>query len=266
MPDYKKLIDKRASTRRIMVHTKNGKKAAGKRFLLALGAAAIIAGLILGAGVILSSLESFNVKRLRVINAKQGPISNPESYFNLRQRGRLNLFNIDLRGIADDIQARHPELASVRIRKRLPDQLLVIIEERKPVAVIVSSPYYLCDSLGFILPYNREYISLPKIDGINRRNLRPYEKSDSLRLAEALGLLVDLQKAQVYPRYDIQRIDVGDYGDIVFYLANGTEVKVGQGEFARKAVLLKGILNQLEKDKSVPKYIDMRFGDPAVLT
>jgi len=57
---------------------------------------------------------------------------------------------------------------------------------------------------------------------------------------------------------------VRQYSNIIFYLANRIEVRMGEGGFTKKAVLLSRILEQLRISDSVPKYIDMRFDNPVV--
>ena len=63
----------------------------------------------------------------------------------------------------------------------------------------------------------------------------------------------------------MSKVDVRKYSDLIFYLQDNIEVKMGQGGLTRKAALLSKILAQLKASGTVPKYIDMRFESPSVL-
>ncbi len=205
----------------------------------------------------------FKIKKVSIINEKGIPVSNPEDFFRLEEG--LNLFSFDMERIVQDIQARHPELDGAFIRKQFPHKLLIVVKERKPVAIVVLRDSYLVDADAFILPFKSAYKELPKIVGIDSRQIGLYTQSPSLRLKSALNLLKELKKAEVYPAYKVSRVDVrGDLG-VTFYLENKIEVKMGRSNFAKKASLLNGILGKLKQNGTVPKYIDMRFDNPAVL-
>jgi len=226
---------------------------------------ALIVAAILGGRILLMHLPYFKIKEVSIIDLKGQPVYNPQDFFRLDPENDFNLFSFDMERILRDIRARHPELADVFIRKQFPNKLLIVVKEREPLALVVASANsYLVDLQGFILPFKSIYRDLPKITGIHPKRLQLYTNARSLRLKKALELLKELKKRRIYPEYNVSQIDVRRYADIIFYLENRIEVRMGQSGFERKVALLSRILTQLKASDTVPKYIDMRFDNPVV--
>lgn len=264
MPDYKQVMRRKSPGRKanqIIPRTKRSLK----KVVLLLIFCALIISIYLGARSFLLNSSGFKIDKVSVVDSQGKPVQNPERFFRLENG--LNLFSFDIKRVVEDIKARHPELAAVLIRKHFPNALSITVKMREPVAIVVTKKSSLIDKEGFILPFKSRYQHLPKIVGIGPRQIQLYTKASSLKLNRALELLKELKKAGIYCEYNITQIDVRGLAkqNIVFYLENGTEIKMGQNGFARKAVLLKRILTQLKVSNTVPKYIDMRFEDPSVL-
>ena len=234
-----------------------------KSFIFLLVLAALLFVGVLGGTYFIRYSPDFKIKEVSIINEKGIPVSNPEDFFRLD--GDLNLFSFDMERIVQDIQARHPELDDVFIRKHFPHKLLIQVLEREPVAIVALRDSYLVDADAFILPFKFTYKNLPKIIGIDSRQIELYAQSPSLRLKSVLSLLKELKKAEVCPAYKVSRVDVRRDLDVAFYLGNKIEVKMGRSNFQRKVALLNEILAKLKEKGTVPKYIDMRFDNPAVL-
>jgi len=261
MPDYKRLIKGKLRSKRTNQKAFKPKKPYRPiTFLLILSALAFSAAF--GIRSFLLHFSGFKISKASIVDIDGKALQSPESIFRLEEK--VNLFNFEMKEIALDIQARHPELISLRIRKEFPNALLIVAEKRKPVLIVGIQNLCLADEEGFILPFESRYGHLPKVVGIHPRQTQVYTKTHSLRLRKALSLLEELKLAEVYPEYKVSWIDIQEYSDVVFYFKNGIEVKMGEGVFARKAALLKGILAQLREEDTIPKYIDMRFDDPVV--
>jgi len=266
MPDYKQLIKKRGFPKNSPKKNRREAKRPGKFlskaiFLLLLGV--LILGSFFCARSFLLHFSGFRISKVSIVDADGRALRNSEGIFRLDSD--YNLFNFAMERAVGDILARHPELADVSIRKQFPNKLLIVVKAREPVAVIVSSPdSSLVDEEGFILPFKPTHRQLPKIIGIHSKQIQLFVKSHSLRLKKALDLLKELKKAKIYPEYKVSRIDVREYSNIVFQFKNRIEVKMGQSAFKKKVALLGRILAQLKATDTVPKYIDMRFDNPAV--
>lgn len=264
MPDYKQLIRRKIATRKIGQEKSSPRKLPSKAvFLLVLGGLSVAA--ILGGRTLLARFSLFKIKQVSVIDHKGKPVSDPQDFFRLDLDKDFNLFSFDMKSVVEDIQARHPQLSDVIIHKQFPDKILIKVLEKKPVAIVALRDSHLADETGFILPFKSMHKDLPEIVGIHPKQIQLYTQTQSLRLKKALKLLRELKKARIYPQYKVSQIDVRQYSDLVFYLEDRIEVRMGQGDFARKAALLSKILAQLKASDTVPKYIDMRFENPSVL-
>jgi cell division protein FtsQ len=284
MPDYKRLIGKKAFSFK-KVDSKS-KLVAPKRFLSIVMVLLLYAGFIVaaifGGYSLLQRLPDFIIKEVAIINQQGQRVSNPRDFFYLDLNNQFSLLNFDMERIVQDILARHPELAGVFVCKQFPNKLIIEIQERKPLAIIAVEDFnlfadwrkkgnsqdrkrlYLVDAETVILPFQPIYSELPYIIGIHRNKVRLYKPSRSQRLKKALGLLRKLEKAKIYPTHKISQIDVRRHSNILFYLENGVEVKMGDGDFDKKTFHLSKILAQLEANNTVPEYIDMRFDNPIV--
>ncbi|MCQ9208280.1 MAG: cell division protein FtsQ/DivIB [Omnitrophica bacterium] len=261
MPDYRKLIRKRTPLRRgISFGFKQ--KIVSRRIILLLMAGGLILAAFFTARYFLMNFSGFKISKVSVINREGQTLENPENIFRLD--GDFNLFIFDIQKLVQDIKAKQPQIQDVLVRKQFPNKLLIVVQERKPVAVIISGSSYLVDAEAFVLPFETRYKDLPKVIGVHPRQFKVYSQTHSLRLKRALNLVAELKKAKIYPAYRVLEVDVRQYSDVAFYLEDGIEIKMGNGDFARKVLLLKEILAQLKAKGSMPKYIDMRFGDPVV--
>ncbi len=79
-----------------------------------------------------------------------------------------NLLALDLDDMAAAIE-RHPWIKSAVISKKLPDRLEIVVEERKPVAIVSMDGLYLIDDTGTVFKKisKGESFDLPLITGIS---------------------------------------------------------------------------------------------------
>ena len=176
---------------------------------------ALVVSMVLGGRFFLLHFTGFKIKEVSIINHKGEPLPNPQAFFQLDNT--LNLLTFDMERVVQDIQARHPEVAAISIRKQFPNKLLIVVSEREPLAIIdlreiypvrkgragsnFSNGAYLVDAEGFILPFNAAYRALPRIVGIAPFRIQLYTKARSLRLKKALQLLKKLKKEGSPPKY-----------------------------------------------------------------
>jgi cell division septal protein FtsQ len=271
MPDYKRLVrGKKSFIRRI----DRGRRLPKKLIAVLIFSGLVFLFLFLGLRSLLLNSPHLRVKELSVIYDDGTPVASPQDFFQLDSNSTDNLFSFDMREVVQDIQARHPELIDVLVRKEFPHRLLIIIKEREPVAMIVlqdlflsdlSSGTYSVDREGFIVPFKPADKNLPRVIGVGSQQLQLYAKSPSLRLKSVLTLLKELEETDIYPEYKILQVDVRDYSNITFYLEDKIKVKMGQGAFKKKAGFLSEILAQHKASgMAPPEYIDMRFDNPVV--
>lgn len=108
-------------------------------------------------GRLLYSNPDFTLRRFQV--EQQGKMGKGELVAASGVRIGQNLLRIDLEDVQQAIQ-KLPNIAAVRVERRLPDTLFLAVEERRPVALICPTPtvgtqlaqstYYI-DARGFVL-------------------------------------------------------------------------------------------------------------------
>jgi cell division septal protein FtsQ len=265
MPDYKRLVKRKIPARKVKTLDSDAKLTIAKIFAIVILLGVVVYS-CMGTRSFLLAFSGFNIDSVCVVDENGRTLEDGHEIFDI---GRLeedaHLITFDLNKVVEDIRTRHPELSSVVVRRDFPSTLTIIAQKRIPFAIIGDGAR-LVDNNGFAMPFDSEYVDLPVIVGVNARHVPINAKSHSLRLEKALALLRALEKTRIYPEHMISQVDVTDYANIVFYLDERIEVKMGGDDFSQKVAALKGILAQLKNDKDLsPQYIDMRFDDPAVL-
>ncbi|MBN3039287.1 MAG: cell division protein FtsQ/DivIB [Candidatus Omnitrophica bacterium] len=265
MPDYKRLVRRKVPTRKISQANPKIKVNIVKIIAVAI-LIALVAYTFLSTRLLLASASIFKIDGVVIVDQNGLPVDDSDGIFSFSKLQQdAHLLNFDLNKVVQDVEVRHPEFSSVIVRKQFPSTLMIIVKKRQPMAIIGSKDY-LSDEQGFILPFESRYEDLPMITGIDAKYTQLYTQSHSLKLQKALDLFKDLKQARIYPSYMVSRIDARNDLNIVFYLDNKTEVKMGGNSFGEKAALLKEVLAKLESEQDLaPKYIDMRFDNPSVL-
>ncbi len=180
-----------------------------------------------------------------------------------------NLFDIDLKVIAKYLAAKYQDARVIVVKRTLPDRLTVMIELRKPVAILSNSRHYPVDEEGVILlnidPNTLR--GLPLITGVDQKYWdRVTRKNVSRNLRAALDLLREIKSYRFFNAYRITRIDAGDIAGIAFYLNDELEVKIGYENFRERLDVLKRTLKDTRLVKDRIKYIDVRFEDVSIGT
>lgn len=235
----------------------------------------------IGAGVVgfqymFADSDLFNVKGMDVRFYDEKDVLRRDAFSNIEDKDVLgkNIFLVDLKGFKDRIEDSHPELREVVVRRALPNRLIVQARKRLAVAQIYDNRPYFIDKEGIFLPgmTNTAEEVIPLVFGIRVSPLR--SGSPRLNTAQDEGLnkallLIDaVSQNKRISRYKIKKIDVADSRSISFYLnsadAEKVEIKIGDGEFAKRLDILATVLHQLGQDIGRVKYIDLRFEDPIV--
>jgi len=130
-----------------------------------------------------------------------------------------NIFSISLPRVQERLSAL-PQVEESRIQRILPDKLVISIQERRPVAWVVSPETnvdsfnfenaYLVDRRGILLKEKSlapEYLGLPLIVGVDTLNCQAGQPLEQDDVKAALDLV--RASAEILPgRFQIQSIDV----------------------------------------------------------
>ena len=152
-----------------------------------------------------------------------------------------------------------------------PGTVLIKINERKPIAMIVtSSASFIVDDEGFILNRNPNLSlnipnlsDLPVISGITSGEIVGGERIDPQGSKVLTDILFELSKLFGAKR---THLELGRFQAISFLLDDLLRVKLGRGEdITRKMEVFKALLPVINDKWNQVEYVDVRFPDNPVI-
>ncbi|MDO4732369.1 MAG: FtsQ-type POTRA domain-containing protein [Bacillota bacterium] len=174
-----------------------------------------------------------------------------------------NIFSVDLKSSSAWI-CIEPRIKSAELRRKLPNQLLIQVEEREAVACMMSADFLLeVDAEGRILQRHRSWsgLELPLISGVEL----PYSESMPGICVERRGMEEALTIIRSLPddAEGIGEINVSNPQFIKLYTLSGVEIRLGDCEdFHKKYGVYTGILLDNEMEQGRPlRYIDVSIID-----
>lgn len=183
----------------------------------------------------------------------------------------VSMFDVDLTILQKNILANSFVKEAV-IKRDSPSMLRVILEERKPSAIIVAENLYCIDNDCILLPYlvSSETYDLPVISGIDSfAVLRIGQQVRNHDVREALEILKAAKAINMELFHIISEVRLRKGGDIILYsFEHGTPIIFGKGDVAKKMVKLDAFWQQLlrKNDSDNIQYIDIRFDDQVVVS
>ena len=193
-----------------------------------------------------------------------------------------NIFHTNLGRIKDHIR-EDDRIKDVWVKRKLPNRVLIEVEEKKP-ALWINLPDGLCglSQDQEIIPLEEEDfdLDLPVVTGLaslsgsgkQNQSVMPYKRWPNRKAKFALDFYNTLLDEDSSFSEIISEISLGDETNLILYLIpRGTEVNMGKGGLEKKLKRLKAILSQ---DPEFGHYgekaehlacIDLRFKDQVVL-
>jgi len=178
-----------------------------------------------------------------------------------------NIFKIDTKKGEDSLNLI-PYVKSSKISRKLPDKILIEIEERKEVAVIqyLNLIYYI-DIEGYILAIgeNVNEVPLPKIKGID---MVSYGEGSNLYQEASMDNMEEFilysENLNILKR--IEEVDISNRDDIVIKLKDGILVAFGPlNNVKYKLSFLDGILDDVDKKGIEVKKILFDKGENPII-
>ncbi|MBX7096205.1 MAG: FtsQ-type POTRA domain-containing protein [Myxococcaceae bacterium] len=164
-----------------------------------------------------------------------------------------NLLALDLPAVEKAI-ATNPWVKSVRLTRRLPSRLSVLVEEHQPAAIAAIGDLYLIDGEGH--PFKKlaavDALDLPLITGLDRDawTKDPLDGAAQLRLG--LAALAAWERRKESARPSEARLD--DTG-VTLVLADGVELRLGEGDLDAKLDRFSRIRSELGRQKLTAQVI-----------
>lgn len=179
-----------------------------------------------------------------------------------------NIFRIDTEKGENNLKLI-PYVKNCKIKRQLPDKIIIEIEERREVAVIEYLEYTIyIDSEGYVLKIDNseKEVKLPKITGLNMVH---FEEGSNIYQDNSIGKLEDFitysEDLKVFNRID--EVDVSNKEDINIRLNNGTLVAFGPlNDVKYKLSFLVEILEDIEgKDIEAKKIMFNKGENPIIV-
>jgi len=163
----------------------------------------------------------------------------------------MSLITIDLDAARRRLEAV-PEVRAARLKRVLPDQIRIEVEERVPIAAVGWDNRHVVDRDGIVMAKRSESRSLPVLDGVPTANLKPGQ-SIPADAARFLSTLFDLMSAMGVDRLvgvECLALDDPDYARL--YTTDGTAVTLSRAEpidmqLARLAAVLTDVRRRGER-------------------
>ena len=226
----------------------------------------VVLFLIFAAMLVKAFLHKSDYFKLRAVDIKASFLD-PRAASSISNRvfnayRSMNVFNINLKYIAQNIQNSYGDVRDVVVSISLPDKLAISLKLRRPVALIKSGKFYPVDEDGVILPGGSRVDALndlPVISGLDIRTINSNLTCRNLKLT--LKLLGEIRLTRSLSPLGVASISVYDPRNMSFCLKNGIEIRIGQENFRERLNLLGKALRDSRLVLDNIRYIDVRFKD-----
>ncbi|NLM98020.1 MAG: FtsQ-type POTRA domain-containing protein [Halanaerobiaceae bacterium] len=170
-----------------------------------------------------------------------------------------NILLLDSRKLDRELKAGSGYIEGVKIKKDFPDKLVIIIDEREPVAMINNNGKYISfSSSGFIVEEGllKKRVSVPEISGLGYSL-----KNNRISFSKILGEIVQaLEKLSMERRSGITKISYDEEKNILTADTNAYQVYFGQPEeLADKFKVLESVFRKIEEQDLNVEYVDLRI-------
>jgi len=227
----------------------------------------VLGGLLLaGAGVVTFS-DFFAVKTMDIYG--KVTLSPQDVMENAPQLAiGKNIFLSDVKGAKKAISAI-PQIADVKIYRRLPDRIEIMIKEHQPkVLLMLDKIYGISDNkvlVGFSDPF--QIPNLPIITGLEGTvEAETYTKIHSAKLDSLWEFIVTMDRITPSMEDRISELCWDDtYGAVLYLTSDGIKVIVGRENYVKRVQKLKAIMGTIQPTRTNIARLDLRFSGQVVM-
>ena len=176
------------------------------------------------------------------------------------------LFALNLSEVQKKIK-RHPWVKSVSIRREFPDTIQIYIEQRRPVALLITEDMYLVDDEGVVFKKREstEPLNLPAITGFKTGELKQYSNLMRYYLNFCLTFLSYMQTQGFYKTESIAELHFDRVGGLTVYTReSGLEIFYGRDHHIKKQLNLEKFKLSKEYNKTAFVRIDLDSADRVI--
>ncbi len=228
-----------------------------------------IIGLVI-AGSLAWSIYNESFANPNFIFSGNSIIDDAEYQIYLSKITATNLLDDDFTELADKIES-HPYVAGVRVSKHFPNNVLVEISERYPVALINSNPLLLVDNISTVLPFrsNSFDFQIPIISNfdIDSKAMPLGEQTDLPNIVEAVAFLnrLKIEYPQLYD--NLSEFRINDHAEYELILDDEpTKIVIGNSMAWSKILILQEFERNIRSHKNLSDYVylDLRYNNQVI--
>ncbi len=181
------------------------------------------------------------------------------------------MYQIDLTLIQKNILS-NSFVEKVIIKRDAPSIVRVIIEERKPAAILVANDLFYIAGDGTVLPYiaSSETYDIPVVSGFDSLNkIKMGQKLINADLQEALEIINTCKMTSENLFHSISEIRLRRGHDLVLYsFETGAPIIFGKGDAVKKMIKFEAFWQKYlqNNDTKNIQYIDIRFEDQVIVS
>jgi cell division septal protein FtsQ len=266
-PDTRRSSHKKATNKLGKGHIAGRRLAAALKMIGKLGAFVLLVAFLLSVFVYAYTSDKFNIRTITVYGCKE---ANPERLESIvRKNFPANILRVDLRRLKTRLE-REPWVKRVQIRRVLPSDLIIYVQERSPSVILeFRSELMLADSDGVMLDrYDPKYghLDVPVFKGVlgeDADSYRLYQEENSARIREGLHMLSEIESGFPRETRKISEVDISDPKNLKLMLVDDTaEVFLGGKDYQKRFRALienMGQYRELKDQYTEIESIDLRF-------
>ena len=213
----------------------------------------------------LITLPYFNIKEITIIGGEK--VSTREIISESGLHIGENLLSTDVNDVMKSVE-KHPWIKKVEVRRLLPSELEISVQERVASALIKFDDIYYIDKDGVVFQSvaSGDEIRLPIITGVEMEELLEDESSASEGIFKALNFLEVLEKNNFRHIGEISEIQVDRLNGLALYTMNGAvRIDIGNGDFENRLIRLEKIAANLRNGLSGVDFIDLDYEKKGVV-
>ncbi|MBD3390646.1 MAG: FtsQ-type POTRA domain-containing protein [Chitinivibrionales bacterium] len=260
----KKMRERREKLSRPPANSAARMRGAAKAVVLAtlLGTGAFFAARRAAAWVNTSNL--FVLENIRVCGVALLDTSDVLSLANLAPG--THLAKLDVGGVIERLAA-NPAVEKVRVRRRLPNTVDIVVQERRPRAMVNLGRVHLVDRQGVLLPLVAgKYANTPIVSGLRDTIMEDGTRRLTARSLSVLNSFLDgVREARPEIASRLSQVQFDAAGNAKFVLeASATVVEIDAGNVRRRIEQLHRLLRARERHGCAPaQTISLRYANLA---
>ncbi len=223
---------------------------------------------VVGLGLLLQLLVASDLFRIDRVSISGEQRLSQEKILALSDiQPGISTFALDLELIGRKIE-ENPWVRSARVERIFPRQVNIVVEERKPLAIINLGYLYYLDQSGEVFKVlgRKDSLDYPVVTGFDRDELLKDPQRGCSVLGQVVGLIADLAKRESFNLSQVSEIHQEKNGGLtLFTLTGGVKVKLGDDQLAKKLDRLERIYAQLKPRLELLDYIDLNVDNRIIV-